>query len=98
MRQQMAVLSDSIGKPSEHNLTAYRGTVGSLVDAMRNDLTRAGVPDTGAFGALEDLITRDLEGGPGSTSGPDTDQLGEHLARMDRLIGLYRERMRLAQR
>ncbi|MBA3344507.1 MAG: hypothetical protein H0T44_04275 [Gemmatimonadales bacterium] len=53
---------------------------------------------TGAFRALEDSITRDLDGGPGSTGGPDTDRLAEQLARMDRLIGLYQQQVRLAQR
>lgn len=83
IRAQMIEIERSQA-PSEGNLTEFKNGVGNLIDAMQADLNRVGMTDTGAFRALGDSINREIASGAGTA------------ARVDRLIGMYEERMRRA--
>ena len=67
--------------PGQDNFTSLRGNLGNLEDAMRADLTRAGLADTGAFHALSDSLSRDFGGGAGGQAEAPT---AERVARVDR--------------
>lgn len=86
-------------QPDQTNLSAFRGDLGSMEDAMRADLTRAGLADTGEFQALTDSIGRDLGGGAGRLA--DAAQPGKVPrleARVRRLIAVHDQMMRSARR
>jgi hypothetical protein len=83
IRAQMIEIERSQA-PSEGSLTEFKNGVGALIDAMKADLNRVGMTDTGAFRALGDSINREIGSGAGTA------------ARVDRLIGMYEERMRRA--
>ena len=83
IRAQMMEIGNSQA-PSEGNLTEFKNGVESLIEAMKADLNRVGISDTGAFRALGDSIGREIGGEAGTA------------ARVDRLIGMYEEWMRRA--
>jgi hypothetical protein len=68
---------------TEENLTAFRNNVGGLVRAMQADLQRVRAPDSGDFRELSDSVLREEEARP-------------LTAQVERLIGLYEQRMRAA--
>ena len=79
---------------TEENLTAFRNNVGALVSAMQADLQRVGVTDSGYFRELSDSVLREFGGGPGSTAKAKPAEARPLIAQVERLIGLYEERMR----
>jgi hypothetical protein len=97
IRAQIAQLQEPEGA-SEENLTAFRNGVGALVNAMQADLNRVGVTDTGTFRSLGDSVLRELGGGPGSPADLKPEEARPAAAQVERLIGLYEERMRAAAR
>jgi len=66
----LATLSQVVRQPDRRNLTALRGDVGTVEDAMRDDFRRAGLADTGAFSALADSLADALGGGAGGLAKP----------------------------
>ena len=85
--------------PTQNALTPLRNQLGSLEDAMRNDLSRAGLADTGEFHALTDSLSRQLGGGPGGMAGKlDPKEWPQVQARVQRLITLYNDRMASVRR
>jgi hypothetical protein len=97
IRAQMSQLQEPQGA-TEENLTAFRNGVGTLVNAMQADLNRLGVTDTGAFRALGDSVMRGFGGGAGSPADLKPEKVRPAIAQVERLIGLYEERMRSAAR
>lgn len=97
IRAQISQIRDS-GGTSEGNLTAFRNGVGTLLNAMQADLNRVGVTDTGAFRELGDSVMREFGGGPGSPADLKPEEARPATAQVERLIGLYEERMRSAAR
>jgi hypothetical protein len=97
IRAQIARLQEPEGATQE-NLTAFRNGVGTLVNAMQADLNRVGVTDTGSFRALGDSVMRVFGGGAGSPSDLKAEDARPAIAQVERLIGLYEERMRAAAR
>lgn len=84
--------------PDQENLTALRGSINSMTDAMRSDFTRVGEADTGAFHALADSLGRQLGGTSGGLAEElDPAEVPQLSARVRRLIDLYQGRMRQAQ-
>lgn len=96
IRAQMSRLREPEGA-TEGNLTAFRNGVGTLVNAMQADLNRVGITDTGAFRTLGDSVMREFGGGPGSPADMEPEEAGPAIAQVERLIGLYQERMRAAR-
>ena len=79
----------------EENFTALRGNLGDLEEAMRSDLTRAGLADTGEFHALADSLAHDVGGGAGGlTDAPKPDQIARIDARVRRLIEIHQGMMK----
>lgn len=97
IRAQITEIQNPQGA-TEGNLTAFKNGVGTLIDAMEADLNRLGVTDTGDFSALGDSIGRELGGGAGTTAAISPEQGRQAAARVERLIGMYEERMRKAAR
>jgi hypothetical protein len=97
IRAQIAQLQDPQGATQE-NLTAFRNGVGTLVNAMRADLNRVGATDIGSFSALGDSVMREFGGGAGSPADLKAEEARPAIAQVERLIGLYEERMRAAAR
>ncbi|HEX2220212.1 MAG TPA: hypothetical protein VHG35_15520 [Gemmatimonadales bacterium] len=83
---------------TEGNLTAFRNGVGTLINAMESDLNRVGVTDSGYFGELSDSVMREFGGGPGSPPDASAEEARQATDQVERLIGLYEERMRAAAR
>lgn len=85
--------------PDKAAVTSLRGNLGALEDAMRADLTRAGLADTGAFHALSDSISEQLGGGAGGLAN-DLDAKGARLLsdRVQRLVQTYDKLVRSARR
>jgi hypothetical protein len=83
---------------AEENLTAFRNGVGTLVNAMQADLQRVGVTDTGRFLELRDSVMREFGGGAGSPAELSPEDARAATAQVERLIGLYEQRMRQAAR
>ena len=81
---------------TEENLTAFRNNVGTLVSAMQADLQRVGVTDSGYFRELNDSVIRALGGGPGTPAKVKPAEARPLGQQVERLIGLYEERMRAA--
>ena len=81
---------------TEENLTAFRNSVGALVSAMQADLQRVGVTDSGYFRHLSDSVTRAFGGGPGTSADLKPEEARPLGHQVERLIGLYEERMRAA--
>ena len=80
--------------PDKKTLTALRGGVGTLEAAMGDDLTRAGLADTGEFKALSDSLAHDLGGGAGGlTDDPKPEQVARLDARIRRLISVHQRMM-----
>ena len=96
IRAQIAQLRESEGA-TEGNLTAFRNGVGTLVNAMQADLNRVGVTDSGYFRELSDSVMREFGGGPGSPPDMSTEEVRPATTQVERLIGLYEERMRAAR-
>jgi hypothetical protein len=95
----LAALDQVKRQPDKENLTALRGNVGSLEDAMRHDLTRAGLADTGEFRALTDSLARDLGGGAGGLSDdPKPDRVARVEVRVRRLIDVHQRMMGTARK
>jgi hypothetical protein len=84
--------------PDKAAVTALRGNLGALEDAMRADLTRAGLADTGAFHALSDSIAEQLGGGAGGLA-KNLDAKDARLlsTRVQRLIQTYNASMQTAR-
>jgi hypothetical protein len=80
----------------EENLTAFRNNVGGMVTAMQADLQRVGVTDSGYFRELGDSVLRELGGGPGTPAKAKPEEARALAAQVERLIGLYEQRMRAA--
>jgi hypothetical protein len=97
IRAQLGQIRE-VGPAREENLTTLRTGVGTLFNAMHTDLNRVGVTDTGAFRALGDSVLRAFGGGPGSPSELRPEDIRSATAQVERLIGLYEERMRRAAR
>jgi hypothetical protein len=91
----LAALAQLKRQPDRQNLTAVRGDLGTVEDAMRNDLYRVGLADTGQFSALIDSIAReDLGGGPGSlANAPKPEVIPRLEDRVRRLIEVYQRMM-----
>ena len=90
----LAALTQLKRQPDKRNLTALRGGLGTLEDAMRNDLARAGLADTGEFHALTDSLARDIGGGPGGLADePDPEKVSRIEARVRRLIQVHDQMM-----
>lgn len=81
---------------SGENLTAFRNNVGAMVSAMQSDLQRVGVTDSGYFRELGDSLMREFGGGPGTPAKLKPDEARSLTTQVERLIGLYEERMRAA--
>jgi len=84
IRARIIEIEDPEGA-TEGNLAGFRSGVGTLVKAMRADLTRVGATDTGAFHALGDSVLRKIGDGAGDAVGM-----------VERLIEMYEEGMRKA--
>jgi hypothetical protein len=78
------------------NLTAYKNLAGDVVNSMAADLSRVGLADSGAFGALRDSVMEDLGGGAGTESTLDPSKVREHVSHMRRLISMYQQAIRTA--
>ena len=88
-----------IGSPegaTEGNLTAFKGGVGNLVNAMKADLNHVGVTDSGDFSVLSDSVTRKIGGGASTPPDISPDEARQAAGQVERLIGIYEERMRKA--
>ena len=81
---------------TEENLTAFRNSVGALVSAMQADLQRVGVTDSEYFRPLSDSVTRAFGSGPGTSAKLKPEEARPLSHQVERLIGLYEERMRAA--
>ncbi|HWB42618.1 MAG TPA: hypothetical protein VG500_15255 [Gemmatimonadales bacterium] len=97
VRAQISRLQEE-GGASEGNLTAFRSGAGTLVDAMQTDLNRVGVTDSGYFRVLGDSVLRAIGGGAGTPPDLKPEDVRPAAAQVERLIGLYEERMRAAAR
>jgi len=84
--------------PDRTAVTALRGNLGVLVDAMRADFARAGLADTGAFHALSDSISEQVGGGAGGLAN-ELDAKGARLLsdRVQRLVQTYNAWLRTAR-
>jgi hypothetical protein len=95
----LAALDQIKRQPDQRNLTAFRGDLATLEDAMRNDLTRVGLADTGEFHALTDSLARDVGGGPGGLSdAPKPGEVSRMDARVRRLIEVHDQMMSSVRR
>ena len=90
---------DTSGKaPSEENLTALRGQLGTLQEGMRADFRRVGLADTGAFHALTDSIAHQFGGGAGGAAKQLSDKEFDQLSgQVRRLINLYQNQVGTAR-
>jgi hypothetical protein len=95
MRAQITQLQEQQGT-TEENLTAFRNNVSGLVSAMQTDLQRVGVTDSGYFRVLSDSVMLELGGGAGTPAEAEPKGISPPAAQVERLIGLYEERMRAA--
>jgi hypothetical protein len=95
VRQQISQLQEP-GGAGEGNLTAFRNGVGTLFNAMQADLNRVGVTDTGDFRSLGDSVMRELGGGAGEPAALEPEEVRPAVAQVERLIGMYEQRMRAA--
>ena len=96
IQNQLNLMASGVQPTDPENLTAYRNLAGDVVNSMAADLQRAGLADSGDFRALRDSVMDDLGGGAESESKLDRPKLGEHIARMRRLISIYQQGMRSA--
>jgi hypothetical protein len=83
---------------TKEDVAAFRAGLGRLVDAMEIDLNRAGVTDTGYFGRLSDSVLRSFGGGASDQPDLPPAEAGKAADQVDRLIGMYTERMRAVSR
>jgi hypothetical protein len=81
---------------TEENLAAFRSDVGALVSGMQADLQRVGVTDSGYFRHLSDSVTRAFGGGSGPSARLKPEEVRPLSHQVERLIGLYEDRMRAA--
>lgn len=93
IRATMNEIEDPEGA-TEENLTAFKNGVGTLVNAMEADLNRVGVTDTGSFYSLSDSIMRGIGGGAGTEAALPPEEARQAAAQVERLIGIYEQRMR----
>lgn len=96
IRAQINEIEDPEGA-TEGNLTAFQNGVGTLVNAMEADLNRVGVTDSGYFWVLSDSIMREMGGGSGDVAELPPEKARQAAAQVERLIGIYEQRMRAAQ-
>jgi hypothetical protein len=90
-----------IGSPegaTKGNLMAFKSGVGTLVNAMKADLNHVGVTDSGEFFALSDSVTRKIGGGASDLPDISPEEAPQAAGQVERLIGIYEERMRTAAR
>jgi hypothetical protein len=97
IRAQMTQLQEP-GGADEGNLTAFRNGVGTMLNAMTADLQRVGVTDSGTFRELSDSVLRAIGGGPGSPPDISPEDIKPAVGQVDRLIGMYEQRMRAGAR
>jgi hypothetical protein len=97
IRAQIAQIREPDGA-TEGNLTAFRNGTGRLLDAMKADLNRSGVTDTGRFYVFADSVMREFGGGAGNVASISPDEGQQAAAQVERLIEMYEERMRHATR
>lgn len=83
---------------STGNRTAHKNQLSALVSAMRADLTRVGLADTGAFHALSDSVLDDTDGGTGVSKRPKPEEVPAHVARVNQLITMYQRMMASVKR
>ena len=89
-----AQLEQVAKRQDPNSLTSYKGAAGRLIDAMKADLTRVGLADSGAFRRLSDSVVNELGEGTEVVSPPDPEKLSANTDRMRRLISLYDSWMR----
>ncbi len=90
----LASLAQVKRQPDQQNLTAFKGGLGRMEDAMRSDLARVGLADTGEFQALTDSMARDLGGGAGSlVDEPKAGEVPRLEMRVRRLIQVHEQMM-----
>jgi hypothetical protein len=95
----LTILDQLKRQPDKKTMTALRGGVGNLESAMQNDLTRAGLADTGEFKSLTDSLAQDLGGGAGGlTDDPKPDKVSRLDARIRRLIDVHQRMMGTARK
>jgi hypothetical protein len=94
IRAQISEIRDQPG--ASRDLAAFKGGVGNLVTAMEADLNRVGVAAGGSFSALSDSILREIGGGAGDPPDLSPEAARQLTPRVERLIGIYEERMREA--
>jgi hypothetical protein len=96
IRAQINEIEDPDGA-TEGNLTALKNGVGTLVNAMEADLHRVGVTDTGHFYELGDSVMRAIGGGAGTEADLSPEGSRQVTDQVERLIGIYQQRMRTAR-
>jgi hypothetical protein len=94
MRAQLELYSSPGRRLTDSDVTNYKNTAGTLINAMQADLTRVGLADSGAFKTLSDSVLNELGGGTGVPHGVSGERLSQNLAQMRRLIGVYQQWMR----
>ncbi|HEY7636387.1 MAG TPA: hypothetical protein VH763_12615 [Gemmatimonadales bacterium] len=94
MHAQLDQLTSPAKRGDPNSVTSYKGAAGRLIDAMKADLTRVGLADSGAFRLLSDSVLNELGGGTGMVRHPDPQDLSANTERMRRLIALYESWMR----
>jgi hypothetical protein len=92
MRAQVDQIARPEGSNDSTALRDYRSAASRLVDAMKADLARVGLADTGAFRLLGDSVLHDVGGGIGLVDPPAPERVA--IDRMRRLIVLYESWMR----
>jgi hypothetical protein len=97
IRAQIAEIETPEGA-TEGNLTAFKNGVGALIDAMKADMNQLGVPHTSDFYSLSDSISRAIGGGSGTPADLPPEKARQASAEVERLIGMYEERMRQTAR
>jgi hypothetical protein len=96
LQNQLNLMAAGEQPADRENLTAYKNLAGDVVNSMAADLYRVGLADSGAFRALQDSVMEELGGGAGTESTLDRVRLQEHIARMRRLIAMYKQGIRSA--
>jgi hypothetical protein len=94
MQAQLEQVSKPEKRQDPSSLTSYKGAAGRLIDAMKADLMRVGLADSGAFRLLSDSVLNDLGGGTGVVSPPSPQKMSANTDRMRRLVTLYESWMR----
>jgi hypothetical protein len=94
MRAHLEQITRPEARKDPSAITSYRGAASHLIDAMKADLARVGLADTGAFKLLSDSVLNDPGGGTGLAHPRDVERLSVNTDRIRRLITLYEGWMR----